>query len=94
MAVDPYKIIKVPLITERSTDLQTENKYVFIVDKKANKFQIKEAIESLYRVSVVKVNVVNLPKKKKRYRFNIEGFKSGYKKAIVKLKEGEKIAIT
>jgi len=94
MAVDPYKIIKVPLVTERSTDLQSENKYVFIVDKKANKFQIKEAVESLYRVNVEKVNVINIPKKKKRYRFNIEGFKSGYKKAIVKLKEGDKIAIT
>lgn len=94
MAVDPYKIVKMPLITERTTDLQAENKYVFIVDKKANKFQIKEAIEDIYKVSVEKVNVINVPKKKKRYRFNIEGYKSGYKKAIVRLKEGEKIAIT
>ena len=94
MAVEAYKIIKIPLISERATDLQAENKYVFTVDKKAKKYKIKEAIETIYKVHVKKINVINVPKKKKKYRMNIEGFRSGYKKAIIKLKEGEKIAIT
>ncbi|MCS7180932.1 MAG: 50S ribosomal protein L23 [bacterium] len=91
---DPYKIIKNPLITEKGTELTKENKYVFCVDKKANKYQIKKAIEEIYKVKVEKVYVLNIKPKKRRYRFFIEGYKSGYKKAIVKLKEGEKIAIT
>ena len=92
---DPYKIVKGPKITEKSTDLTNkENKYVFCVDKKANKNQIKKAIEEIYKVKVEKVFVINVKPKKRRYRFYIEGYKSGYKKAIVKLKEGEKIAIT
>lgn len=66
----------------------------FCVDKKANKNQIKKAIEEIYKVKVEKVYVVNVKPKKRMYRFYIEGYKSGYKKAIVKLKEGEKIAIT
>ncbi|MCM8803928.1 MAG: 50S ribosomal protein L23 [Candidatus Omnitrophica bacterium] len=91
---DPYKIIKHPIVTEKATNLTKENKYVFCVDKKANKHQIKKAIEELYKVKVEKVFVVNVRPKKRRYRFYIEGFKSGYKKAIVELKEGERIAIT
>lgn len=91
---DPYKIIKHPIITEKSTELSSQNKYVFCVDKKANKNQIKKAIEEIYKVKVEKVYVVNVKPKKRMYRFYIEGYKSGYKKAIVKLKEGEKIAIT
>lgn len=91
---DPYKIIKHPILTEKSTELSSQNKYVFCVDKKANKNQIKKAIEEIYKVKVEKVFVVNVKPKKRMYRFYIEGYKSGYKKAIVKLKEGEKIAIT
>ena len=91
---DPYKIVKHPIITEKATELNKENKYVFCVDKKANKHQIKKAIEEIYKVKVEKVFVINVKPKKRRYRFFIEGFKSGYKKAIVQLKEGEKIAIT
>jgi len=91
---DPYKIIKHPIITEKSTELSSQNKYVFCVDKKANKNQIKKAIEEIYKVKVEKVYVVNVKPKKRMFRFYIEGYKSGYKKAIVKLKEGEKIAIT
>ncbi|MCM8818711.1 MAG: 50S ribosomal protein L23 [Candidatus Omnitrophica bacterium] len=92
--MDPYKIVKYPLITEKSTDLNKENKYVFCVDKKSNKHQIKKAIEEIYKVKVEKVFVINPKPKKRRYRLFIEGYKSRYKKAIVKLKEGEKIAIT
>jgi large subunit ribosomal protein L23 len=91
---DPYKIVKYPIITEKATELNKENKYVFCVDKKANKYQIKKAIEEIYKVKVEDVFIINVKPKRKRYRFYIEGFKSGYKKAIIKVKEGEKIAIT
>ncbi|MFN4228149.1 MAG: 50S ribosomal protein L23 [Candidatus Ratteibacteria bacterium] len=91
---NPYKIVKNPIITEKATNLTRENKYIFCVDKKANKNQIKKAIEEIYKVKVEKVYIINVKEKKRRYRFYIEGYKSGYKKAIVKLKEGEKIAIT
>jgi len=92
--IDPYKILKYPIITEKATDLAEKNKYVFCVDKKANKKQIKEAVETVYNVKVEKVNIINVPRKRKNYRFRIEGYKSGYKKAIVTLKEGYRIAIT
>ncbi len=94
MAFDPYKIVKYPLITEKGTYLGEQNKYVFCVNKRANKHQIKKAVETIYRVHVKKVNIINMPRKKKRYRFRIEGYTSGIKKAIVTLQEGERIAIT
>jgi large subunit ribosomal protein L23 len=91
---EAYKIIKFPLITEKGTDLSAENKYIFCVADRASKLQVKKAIERIYNVGVEKVNIINVPRKKKRYRFRIEGYKPGYKKAIVKVKEGDKIAIT
>jgi len=91
---NPYSIIKYPLITEKATNLEKENKYMFVVDKKARKTQIKLAIEQLYNVNVVSVAVINMPAKKRKYRLFQEGYKPGYKKAIITLKEGEKIAIT
>ncbi|HDD64920.1 MAG TPA: 50S ribosomal protein L23 [Firmicutes bacterium] len=94
MGFDPYKIIKYPLITEKSTSLAEQNKYVFCVDKNANKHQIKKAIETIYKVRVKKVNIINMPRKKKRYRFGIEGYTSAVKKAIVTLEEGDKIVLT
>lgn len=89
-----FEIIKYPIITEKATAAIEGNKYTFKVDKRAKKSQIKKAIETIYNVRVEKVNIVNVPEKKKSYRFRIEGYKSGYKKAIVTLKEGDKIAIT
>ncbi|MDD3726000.1 MAG: 50S ribosomal protein L23 [Candidatus Ratteibacteria bacterium] len=89
-----FKIIKFPIVTEKATGAVADNKYTFKVEKKARKMQIKRAVEEIYNVSVEKVNIVNIPAKKKNYRFRIEGYKSGYKKAIVTLKEGDKIAIT
>ncbi|MCM8777436.1 MAG: 50S ribosomal protein L23 [Candidatus Omnitrophica bacterium] len=89
-----FDIIKFPLVTEKATEAIADNKYTFKVDKRARKTQIKEAIEEIYNVKVEKINIVNMHPKKKNYRFRIEGYKSGYKKAIVTLKEGDKIAIT
>ncbi len=86
-----YNIIKAPIITEQSAKLiEGQNKYTFKVDKKANKVEIKKAIEAIFNVSVLSVNTVNvLPKFKRMGKY--EGYKPAYKKAVVKLAEGQKI---
>ncbi len=85
-----YEIIKAPVITEKTNNLASENVYVFKVDKKANKTQIKQAIESKFGVKVESVNTVNTQSKKRRVG-KYTGYTSSYKKAYVKLKEGSKI---
>lgn len=85
-----YDIIKAPVITEKTNNLASENVYVFKVDKKANKTQIKQAIESKFGVKVESVNTVNTQSKKRRVG-KYTGYTSSYKKAYVKLKEGSKI---
>lgn len=83
-----YKdVIKAPIITEKSNDLQANNTYVFSVDVKANKVQIKQAIENLFNVKVEKVNAINVKPKKKRVGRYV-GKTKKVKKAIVKLSEG------
>ncbi len=91
---DPYTIIKYPLVTEKATALASENKYLFAVAKNVRKNQIKMAIEQIYKVSVVSVAIINMPGKKRKYRMFHEGYRPSYKKAIVTLKEGDKIAVT
>lgn len=88
-----YNIIQRPLITEKATSQkEKDNKISFVVHPKANKIQIKEAIEKLLEVKVDRVNVMNMEGKKKRMgRF--EGKKSDWKKAIVTLREGEKLEL-
>lgn len=88
-----FNAIKRPCITEKSTMLSEKNFYTFEVDKRANKFQIKENIEKKYNVHVELVRIISVPKKPKK-RGGIKGFKSGYKKAIVKVMKGESIDIT
>ena len=85
-----YEIIKAPVITEKTNNLASENVYVFKIDKKANKTQIKQAIESKFGVKVESVNTVNTQSKKRRVG-KYTGYTSSYKKAYVKLKEGSKI---
>lgn len=84
--------IKYPLITDKATRLLENNKYSFLVDRRADKTSIKIAIESFFKVSVVKVNTINLPRKKRRVGRSI-GFRTQLKKAIVTLSEGNKIDI-
>lgn len=79
-----------PMITEHTTDLMAEGKYVFIVDKRANKIQVAQAVTEIFDVKVEKVNTVNVKGKVKR-RGRIVGKRNDYKKAIVKLAEGETI---
>jgi large subunit ribosomal protein L23 len=86
-----YDIIKAPIITEQSTKLiESQNKYTFKVDRKANKVEIKKAIETIFNVKVIAVNTVNVLPKFKRMGKH-EGYKSAYKKAVVQLAEGNKI---
>ena len=88
-----YDTIVSPVITEKATMLSEQNKVVFRVAKDATKPQIAEAIESLFKVSVVKVNTLNVKGKTKRFRGR-EGRRSDVKKAIVTLAEGQSIDIT
>ena len=84
-------IIKAPIITEKSASISNdERKYVFEVDSKANKTQIKQAIELIFKVKVEKVNTVSVNAKKKRVG-RYSGFTSEYKKAIVTLAPNNKI---
>lgn len=87
---DPYDIIKRPVLTEKSYDQMNEGKYTFMVDVNANKYQIKQAIETVFKVKVDKVNTLRQQGKVKRMGRN-EGRRPSYKKAIVKLKPGSKI---
>lgn len=85
--MDARDIIKRPVITERSADLMQYDKYTFDVDLKANKTQVKHAIEEIFDVTVDKVNIMNYkPKKKRMGRY--EGYTNRRRKAIVTLKEG------
>ncbi|MCM3715683.1 50S ribosomal protein L23 [Halalkalibacter oceani] len=77
-------IIKRPVITERSTDLMGDKKYTFEVDVRANKTQIKDAIEEIFEVKVEKVNTMNYKGKSKRFG-RYTGFTARRKKAIVTL---------
>lgn len=85
-------IIKSPHITEKATDLTKKNQYVFKVEPNANKIEIKKAIEKLYGVDVLSVKIINVPKKRRRLG-RISGWRKGYKKAIVRIKEGQKIEV-
>ena len=79
-----------PLITERTTQLMAEGKYVFVVAKAANKIEIAKAVSEIFKVKVAKVNTVNVLGKKKRMG-RTQGKRPNYKKAIVKLAPGETI---
>jgi len=89
---DPRDILRKPVVTEKSTSLLQDNKYTFIVDPAANKTEIKQAVESIFKVKVTKVNTLRVKGKIKRVR-NIPGKTPDYKKAVVTLKAGDKIEI-
>ncbi len=90
--MDMYHIIRRALITEKSTMAKDENKYVFEVDRRANKIEVAGAVEKLFKVKVLEVHVMNVTGKKKRVG-KIMGEKRSWKKAIVTLKPGDKIEI-
>ncbi len=86
---DLRDILKRPVITEHSADLMMDKKYTFEVDPKANKTQIKEAVEQAFGVKVKKVNTMNVKGKRKRMG-QFEGYRPNRKKAIVQLTEDSK----
>ena len=88
----PQMVIKSLEVTEKSTRLTgAEDKYFFTVNSSANKVEIKQAIEQLFKVGVVKINTMNYLGKKKRERTAHYGKKSDWKRAVVTLKKGDKI---
>lgn len=87
-----YRVLKEPQVTEKATDLVQKNQYIFKVFPRANKAEVKKAVQDAYGVNVESVRMISLPRKKRRLG-RIEGWQSGTKKAVVKVKEGQKIEI-
>lgn len=91
---EPYDIVKTVVLTEKATLLSDSlNQYVFRVSPTANKVQIKQAIEALFKKTVLRVNTCNYAGKKKRERTAAFGRRPHWKKAIVTLKQGDKIEL-
>ena len=87
-----HDIIKAILITEKSTLNEPAGKYLFLVDNRANKIQVRHAVEEIYKVKVKSVNTLVSPGKAKRVRYQL-GRTPDSKKAVVTLKEGQKIEL-
>ncbi|MCK9521253.1 MAG: 50S ribosomal protein L23 [Candidatus Izemoplasmatales bacterium] len=90
--MDKYQVIKGPIISEKTTKAVEARKYTFEVDRNANKIEIKNAVEEIFKVKVTKVNVMNGIAKAKRVG-KYSGFKPAVSKAVVTLAEGYKIDI-
>jgi large subunit ribosomal protein L23 len=91
MAVNHYSILEKPLITEKSTMMQEHgNRVMFQVKRSANKLQIKEAVQNIFNVTVLNVNTLNVKPKTQRFGRH-QGQTKAWKKAIVLLKEGDRI---
>ena len=91
--MDPHPVIIRPVISEKSYNLiESEGQYTFQVDRRANKNQIKRAVESAFEVRVQKVNTVNVRSKPKRQGLT-RGRTATWKKAVVKLVEGDRIEL-
>ena len=93
MKIHLFDKIVSPHITEKSTNLSEQNKIIFKVPNKANKKNLKNNIEKIFKVSVTKINIIN---KKSRIKTTNRGSKkiNGYKKAIVTIKKGQNIDLT
>ena len=90
--MNAFDIIKTVRVTEKGTRQGEKlNQYTVVADPRANKIQIRQAVQELFKVKVVKVNTLNVHGKYRRQRTKQAGQSSDWKKAIVTLKEGEKI---
>jgi len=87
-----YEAIKQPYISEKASFLAEKDQYIFEISPNYNKNEVKKAVEGIYGVDVLSVNIVRIPSKKRRLG-KTEGFRKAFKKAIVKIKEGQKIEI-
>ena len=92
MIPDPRDVILRPVISEKSYGLLDEGKYTFLVSPEANKTEIKIAVEQIFGVKVTAVNTVNRKGKRKRTRFGY-GHRNDTKRAVVSLREGDRIEI-
>ncbi len=91
MSANHYSILEKPLITEKSTMMQEQgNRVMFQVKRSANKLQIKEAVQNIFNVTVLDVNTINVKPKTQRFGRH-QGQTKAWKKAIVLLKEGDRI---
>lgn len=90
--MDKYQVIKRPLVTERTSELIDQGVYTFEVDRKANKSQIRDAIQEIFNVKVIGVNTLRVHRKQ-RGRGHFAGYTQLSKKAIVRLQPGDKIEI-
>lgn len=90
--MDVDQIIIEPLLTEKTTRMRDEQTYAFRVDPRANKLQIKQAVETLFDVHPTDCRILNVKGKPKRVRYR-QGYTSSWKKAIVTLPPGESIGI-
>lgn len=91
--ISSYDVIKSMLRTEKANLYQPDGKYLFLVDKSANKLQIKRAVEEIYKVKVKAVNTFISCGKAKKVRYQV-GMTADLKKAVVTLKKGQKIEVT
>jgi large subunit ribosomal protein L23 len=91
--LDERYFLRSPHLSEKASILAEKGYYVFRVDKDSNKIQIKNEVEKKHKVDVLKVRIINIHPKKMRVGKK-EGVKKGYKKAVVKIKEGQKIDLT
>jgi len=90
-----FDVIKTVRLTEKGTrQSDTWNQYTVIADRRANKLEIRRAVEELFKVNVVQVNTLNVRGKYRRQRTEQAGQTSDWKKAIVTLKKGDKISLT
>jgi large subunit ribosomal protein L23 len=87
-----YRVLVKPLVTEKATALGSENKYIFVIDNKANKLEVVKAIWSVYGVKPIQVNIIRM-KGKRVSRGKIRGKRKDWKKAIITLKPGEQIKV-
>jgi large subunit ribosomal protein L23 len=91
--MDIRNVIKKPLVTEKASKVKEQNnKYTFVVDRNANKYQVRQAVEELFKVKVDSIRTANYSGKEKRMGKS-SGYKNDWKKAIVKLVAGQEIQI-
>jgi large subunit ribosomal protein L23 len=88
----PHEVLRRPVITEKNTQLNEQSRYVFEVAREANKLQIKQAVEVIFKVTVTAVNTINVPSKPRRFGRSV-GRTKPWKKAIVSLAKGQRIEL-
>jgi large subunit ribosomal protein L23 len=92
MSLHPNEVLLAPVVSEKSYSLITDRKYTFKVHKDAHKTQVRQAVEELFDVHVVNVNILKVQSKPKRRGYS-KGTRPGWKKAIVQVREGDQIEI-